>query len=91
VIVARLIIPTAELARMSRQLRVQTLRLMARRQMPKHGMSRRLGSVAALIRATTQGTARFTAGRFFRALHFDFCRRDCALCAATGVGPQCAG
>jgi hypothetical protein len=35
--------------------------------------------------------ARFTAGRFFRALHFDFCRRDGALCAATGVGPQCAG
>ena len=35
--------------------------------------------------------ARFTAGRFFRALHFDFCRREGALGAATGVGPQCAG
>jgi len=46
---------------------------------------------APLRSLSFESAARFTAGRFFRALHFDFCRRDGALCAATGVGPQCAG
>jgi hypothetical protein len=49
-------------------------------------------SVCAFVGiAPEQLLLRPTAGRFFRALHFDFCRRDGALCAATGVGPQCAG